>query len=117
MPDIKSKEHGPELPPSKWRLQQVPQPVLDSVVDALADLPQTQGYNRAWKSSLLSVADQQRFPFIPLSADLKAMSMTSKAFRRNVFSRKIVPYIELKTPKQYADADRMLTRESRRYVR
>lgn len=45
------------------------------------------------------------------------MSMTSKAFRRNVFSRKIVPYIELKTPKQYADADRMLTRESRRYVR
>lgn len=117
MPDIKSKEHGPELPPSKWCLQQVPQPVLDSVVDALADLPQTQGYNPAWKSSLLSVADQQRFPFIPLSADLKAMSMTSKAFRRNVFSRKIVPYIELKTPKQYADADRMLTRESRRYVR
>jgi hypothetical protein len=117
MPETKSKEHGPELPPYKWRLQQVPSLVLDSVVDALADLAQTQGSIRAWKSNFLSVADQQRFPFIPLSTGLKAMSMSSKDFRRNVFSRKIVPYIELKTPKQYADADRMLTRESRRYVR
>jgi hypothetical protein len=117
MPDLRPLRFGPEPPRSKWRLDHLPQPVLDSIVDALADLALDLASPRSWKSSYFTFICEEKPPFVPLSAELKAMSMTNKTFRQNVFGRKIVPYIEVKTPKQYTDVHRILSRETRRYVR
>jgi hypothetical protein len=116
----KQVEHifGPELPPSPWRLDGVPAPILDSIVDTVAALAVIEDKKHRYRQShFLRAEDQRAYKPIPFSNQLAAMSLTSKDLRQNIFSRKIATFLEFRTLEDVISIHEKLTTETRRYVR
>lgn len=113
-------QFGPERPPSKWSLEDVPDPILCSIVDVLAVDAIKEHVH--WSSQCCHRANLQEFPketptYIPFSPDLRNMSVTSKAFRANVMGRKIIHTLLLGPSDHMSRVDEVMTKETRRYVR
>jgi hypothetical protein len=109
---------GPALPPSPWRLDEVPAPIIDSIVDALAT-KSVGTYPEVYPvlSRFFSKEDERAYRPVPLSSELDAASQVNKTLRQNIFSRKIAGFLELATLNQVERAEECLTVETRQYVR
>jgi hypothetical protein len=104
---------------SQWPIDHVPPPILDLIVDALANIAQRELQNISPRLSSYGKSTKFNLPFarVPFSPDLQAMSLTNKQFRANVLSRKIFPHIVLKSVLNCSWLNRVMAITSREYVR
>jgi hypothetical protein len=107
--------HGPRLLLSRWRLDHVPDLILDNIMDHLAaeatrthscDKP-TCGYHPQTSKPLL----------IPFTRELRMMSLVNHGFRENVLRRKIMDVVVLHTTEQVLLALSKIREESFGYIR
>jgi hypothetical protein len=80
-------------PPSSWPLDYVPGHILDKIVDYVAqDAIESDFYDPSG-----TPLEQERtgYGLIPFSPDLKNMSLVNRAFRENVFRRKVMELVIL----------------------
>ena len=86
---------SPSPSPSSWPLEGIPNPILDLIVDHLADMAVDGNKERRDDTRWVSVMCNRytslpKLPaFVPFSDDLRSMSLTCHAIRDNVFRRKI----------------------------
>jgi hypothetical protein len=104
---------------SQWPIDHVPPPILDLIVDTLANIAQRELQDISPRSSSYGKSTKFNLPFarVPFSPDLQAMSLTNKEFRANVLSRKIFPHVVLKSVSDCSRLNRVMATTTREYVR
>ena len=110
----------PELPPSRWKLDHIPENILDNIVDFLAEdaiaskppVRQPPGMSDDFSMFFIEYPE-----YVYFSKDLKRLSLVDKLCRQNVFSRKIASRVVLTSQKQAARLNERMTPATREYVR
>jgi hypothetical protein len=106
---------GPSLPPSRWRLDHVPDLILDNIMHHLAvEATKTHscdksgcGYHPRTSIPLL----------IPFTRELRTISLVNHEFRENVLRREIMDVVVLHTTEQTLLALSKIREESFGYIR
>ena len=94
---------GPEAPPSKWSLDHVPTPILDSILQHLCLAPK-----------LLATVNS----LFPLSPDLKAMSLVDHTFRQIILKDLVLHTVMIKSHANAAEeALAKIRKDSFRYIK
>ena len=94
---------GPEAPPSKWSLDHVPTPILDSILQHLCPAPK-----------LLATVNS----LFPLSPDLKAMSLVDHTFRQIILKDLVLHTVMIKSHANAAEeALAKIRKDSFRYIK
>lgn len=102
-------------PPSSWPLDYVPGHILDKIMDYVAlDAIESDFYDPSGASF-----EQERIEYglIPFSLDLKNMSLVNRAFRENVFRRKVMELVILDSFDRVETGLASIREESFTYIR
>lgn len=105
--------------PSKWRLDHVPDLILDIIVDCLAE-DASQTHPSGWVTEMCLCESQPLIKdtvIIPLSQDLRTMSLVTHQFRENILRRKIMDTVVVHRREGVASALSKIRRESFGYIR
>jgi hypothetical protein len=107
--------HGPRLPPSRWRLDHVPDLILDNIMDHVAvEATETHSCDK----SGCGYHPQISIPLlIPFTRELRMMSLVNHGFRENVLRRKIMDVVVLHTTEQVLLALSKIREQSFGYIR
>lgn len=90
---------------------------MDCLIDSLAALALVSCRRPSYDIRPWLFEDGSPFQPIPFTTELAALSLTNSVLRRNIFARKIVPFLELRDNKEIAILCERLTTETRSYVR
>jgi hypothetical protein len=111
------------LAPSSWPLNGIPTPILDLIIDYLADMAVDRNEKRRIYTRRIDLLCNRytslpKLPaFVPFSDDLRSMSLTCHAIRDNVFRRKICQALVVKSSGSMKRTASRLGSTSRSYVR
>jgi hypothetical protein len=84
---------GPVRPPSTWPLDHIPEPVLDIIIEYLAD--SARDFQPGGASSVFRTTCLGSDPVVPLTSDLKNLSMVNAHIRQMVMAKHIAHTVVL----------------------